>query len=75
MKYNLKNFPLKVNQQGIDITLMTTPKLSKDDKKIIAIAEWKVGFEKELRERLIKNSSAFGKWDRPKELIEEILGE
>jgi hypothetical protein len=56
MKYNLKNFPLKVNQQGIDITLMTTPKLSKDDK-------------------IIKNSSAFGKWDRPKELIEEILGE
>ena len=52
MKFNLKKFPLKVNQQGIDITLMTTPKLSKDDKKIIAIAEWKVGFEKELRELL-----------------------
>lgn len=35
-----KEFPLKVNQQGIDITLMTTRKFSKDDKKVIQIAEW-----------------------------------
>lgn len=62
MKYNMKNFPLKVNQQGIDITLMTTPELSKDDKKIIKIAEWKVGFEKELREQLVYGEKAEKAW-------------
>ncbi len=64
MKFNLKNRP---NLQDV---------LSRGDNLwLVAFEKWFEGFEKELRERLIKNSSAFGKWDRPKELIEEILGE
>jgi hypothetical protein len=45
----IKEFPIKVTQQGLDLTLFTTPKLSKDEKKIIEIVDWFLSLEKELK--------------------------
>lgn len=74
MKFNMGNFPLKVNQQGIDVTLLTieTKKLDLAEKKILAIAEWKVSFEKELRELLDSYDTG---WAKTEDLKKEIFGE